>query len=362
VKKFVICLEYDECKTEAITLAPSMCSQSEKTNFNRIRDHFKIRLRYASDVKIQRYKRDFCQLSERLEYWKGQHDIKQHDVDEINCEHYETLNSYLCNKLRDGCPDCVRGGCLVLAEITAEPFSDAEDEPYPDPGQQEQQEQQLDPRQQEQEERPHKPQIKLSIDPCSKRRLVYNNKMLFDLIHCFHDDLPHIVEISWMNCHGRMDVSWDEFLEYVIKDGLTVTFDQKMNPATINRHTFLISFKFGDRPSGTIVRKFIPVNEVIEFESKCSYQVTVNEDWIGEEIEAKNSELFNGIDVDITLKSSLIIGANRKALDGNFIGNKLPTGNGVQGGDFVSYFSVLKKGAKPPVGQEKEQADIYRVT
>jgi hypothetical protein len=47
------------------------------------------------------------------------------------------------------------------------------------------------------------------------------------------------------------------------------------------------------------------------------------------------------------LRGSLILsqsqedGKSGKALDGDFIGRQYPTGNGVQGGDFISYFSVL---------------------
>ena len=47
---------------------------------------------------------------------------------------------------------------------------------------------------------------------------------------------------------------------------------------------------------------------------------------------------------------------NRRSLDGNFIGGKLPSGNGVQGGDFVSWFSVEAKEEKSRTVAEKTGA------
>jgi hypothetical protein len=351
-RKYVICLEYDECKTESVTVAPSMCGQSEKTKFNRIQDHFKIRLRHASDICDEGYQREFCQLSDRQYSEQNQSGSAYNQDLKQNCAQYETLNYYLCEKLREGCPDCAYESCLVLADITAEPLGFSSDSPSQDDGQQE-------PQQQEQGERPHKPRIRIRIDPCSRRRLVYNNKMLFDLIHCFHEDLPHIIGISWEDCHGKMNLGWDAFEEKIIKGGLTVTFDHEMDPETINRHTFFISFKFGDRPSGTIVQKFIPIDGISHAANHCTFKLSISKDWIEEEIEASKSELFDGIDVEITLRSSHILDKDGKALDGDFIGGKLPSGNGTQGGDYLSWFSVLEKGAESSQKPDQNSAKLY---
>lgn len=346
-QRFVICLEYNECKTEPVTVAPSMCSQSEKSNYNRIRDSFRIRLRYASDVSIPDRKRKYCQLADRKNEMKGGSDVKHYGKHQHDCEQYEPLHHYLCKKLSAGCPECDPCGCLVLAEVTAEPISGSDYEQH------------KDPKQQERQDKTRHRKIKLNIDPCSHRRLVYNNKMLYDLIHCHHDDLPHIIEISWLDFHGKKRVYWDDFVRQIIKKGLTVTFDHAIDPKTVNRHTFLISFKFADRPSGTIVRKFIPVEDITVMENQCKYMLRVDREWIDEEIDASKSELFDGIDVDITLRSSLICDLDCKALDGDFICGKLPTGNGVQGGDFLSWFTVRPKNEKRREKQIEEPEDIF---
>ena len=67
----------------------------------------------------------------------------------------------------------------------------------------------------------------------------------------------------------------------------------------------------------------------------------VDDNWLKDELLAENSEIVNGIArVEISLRGSLILGENGKALDGEFIANEFPTGNRVEGGDFVSCFPV----------------------
>ena len=55
----------------------------------------------------------------------------------------------------------------------------------------------------------------------------------------------------------------------------------------------------------------------------------------------------------VVLKSDFIMSKDEpgKALDGNFIGGKLPSGNGTQGGDFISWFSL----APPPLHSSQTQ-------
>ena len=45
VGKFVLCLEYHECKTEPIDFPAAGCDEKGKTEHNRIRERFKLRLK-----------------------------------------------------------------------------------------------------------------------------------------------------------------------------------------------------------------------------------------------------------------------------------------------------------------------------
>lgn len=48
------------------------------------------------------------------------------------------------------------------------------------------------------------------------------------------------------------------------------------------------------------------------------------------------------ITIRVTLKTEFLTGKNGKAVDGNHIGGKLPSGDGVQGGDFESWFQLTQ--------------------
>jgi hypothetical protein len=58
------------------------------------------------------------------------------------------------------------------------------------------------------------------VDPCTNRKLVYNNSLLYDLIYCNHGDLPHIVDFTWRKAYPTREIGVDEFTQ-MMRDGLT---------------------------------------------------------------------------------------------------------------------------------------------
>ena len=67
----------------------------------------------------------------------------------------------------------------------------------------------------------------------------------------------------------------------------------------------------------------------------------------------------------VVLKGDHIMSVERngepsKALDGNFIGGVLPSGNGIQGGDFVSWFyiSTPEQVQENEISQEPNQESV----
>lgn len=95
-KKYLICLEYHECKTEPVNLPPVVCDQEEKHEYNRIRDHFKISVKLPSEVNCEDTNTKLCPLEGKK----------------------KTVHNYLCEELKDSCPECPDCPCIVLAEIT----------------------------------------------------------------------------------------------------------------------------------------------------------------------------------------------------------------------------------------------------
>lgn len=335
-QNWVICLEYRDCKTELFGLSPQICDQKEISEYNRIRDSFRIRLRYEDDVSISEPYGEICPLTE----------IKKSKITEHeNCQELESLHHYLCRKLTadDACHECHENECLILARLVPE------EKPHRDPAQ-------ADKRQQKQTIPGPTDSASRTVDPCYKRRLVYGNPLLYDLIYCFHGDLPRIVDVNWRRFHGTYeDVYWEDFHK-LVEHGLTVTFDSPMNPATLSKNTFLFGVYTIESGTGYRVKKYIPAEDIKYDKDRCMVHFIVDKDWFKDEMVGKNSEIKDGTDVEITLRGSLILDTNGKALDGDSMGYKIPTGNGTPAGDFVSCFSVLsRKALRPSKASEAEE-------
>ncbi len=381
LQNLVICLEYNECKSESINIKSGACDQKEKSQFNRIRDSFKISVRCKEDINNDIKSGRICPLDNRIGVWFGwdkvpgkdeprfkEYLIQKYNVDwvrksiiekddrtikvymaddkkslslEINEEKTkvvlmineiwtdefivekekqelivfknQTVHHYLCKELKKGCPECPKHSCLILAEVTIVPSSIGTESPQ-----------------------------HLKIDICSRRKLVYSNPMLYDLINCYHGDLPHITSINWP--HGE-DIEWSQFVDLIRRNkdnedddgpGLQVGFDREVTG--VDERTFMFIVKYPeDREGGFSEDRYIPVDVDYNSETK-KWVFKVDLYWF---IDLEISALQEGARFKIILRGDQILDKEtNKALDGNFIGGKLPSGNGTQGGDFVSWFFV----------------------
>lgn len=389
-ERLVICLEYFECKTEPVRLPPVSCQGEETTEFNRIRDGFKIRVMRWGEVDLERAGGRYCPL----------HQMKHEFNPERKCE-TELVDHHICRHLKEECPQCSERGCIVLAVVTVSfhPRPHKPDQAQQQEVDQSETSQQRGPEPDEHQDHEQREcgeegrrwEIHIDhIDTCSYRRLVYNNPLLYDLINCFHGDPPHIVDYNWREIlldrrrvvltNGVPQISWDTFAE-ILRSGLRVTFDQPLKESTIHRGTFLFTIKIEEeRGRGYRITRHVPYEaityeeeahpageEPIDKEKKrrCSYaEFRVDRKWLRDEVEEGGySELQDElskegghIDVEITLRGSSILGQNGKALDGDFIAGKLPTGNGVQGGDFFDCFTVVANDQiKDEIRREEEE-------
>lgn len=351
--KFVLCLEYDECHAEPVELPAVGCDDEERIEFNRVRDGFKLRIKKWEDAcPKQPYEHVAC-----LDRFK--HDGHEAGAESPDCT-TEKIHDYLC-KLKKDCPECEDCDCVVLATIyvkgTPPP---AAGQPQPPAGYAQPQEEQYK-KQDDYQPYEQPPGQKLpdpELDTCTDRRFVYNNSLLYDLIYCHHGDLPHIVDFSWRKpTYPTRKIGIDAFLQ-MMKDGLTVYFDQEMTDASLNPHTFIVSYLLRDTGTGAYVENRIP-GDIKTGKSGDCYTATfvATERWINKELDADDSELRGGlpniepgVSVEITLRGSRIWSTQGKGLDGDYLADKLPTGNGTQGGDFVDWFRVMPPDAKQPKG------------
>ncbi|CAG0963553.1 MAG: hypothetical protein OIN86_10615 [Candidatus Methanoperedens sp.] len=320
--KLLVCLEYHECRTEAVEFPSLMCDPDHKVKFNRVRDSYKIRIRKGIKTKPQH--EGFCPLCEA----------------KSDTTNMPEIHKYLCDKLKEPCPGCEHS-CVVLATINLKPI-DTEGEDQKNSIRQSYQGDIVS--RSEGEDVP-------VIDQCSRRRLVYNNPLLFDLINCYHGDLPHVIGLSWTH---DGDVDWEEFANSITSNsGLKVTFDRNIKEGSINENTFEVFVVTNDININNIWEQIpgeISVDNTNEMTATFKFMGEKSE-WRADFIDGGSRVKEIGGKLVIVLKSDFIISHDKphKALDGNFIGGKLPSGNGTQGGDFVSWFHI----------GEKEQNQIY---
>jgi hypothetical protein len=297
-KKYFVCIEYRECKTEPLHLPPIACDQKEKGEFNRIRDSYLIRVKRPEEVEPPTHCSERCPLIE---------------------DKLSSMHGYLCTKLREGCPECPEKPCLILAEVTVTPPEDPSQQPA------------------------------VTIDPCSGRRLVYSNALLYDLIRCFHGDYPHVTTINWLE--NGATISWVDFENGIYKDGIKVGFDRKMDDKTVNVNTFQVMVKMEDSDTGNYRFEMIPGDVSYEYDESTESSVAtfaITSKWLIDVFFGYSRIQEKGGEFLVVLKGDFIVSVGDecnppKALDGDFIGGALPSGNGTPGGDFESWFFVQPK-------------------
>ncbi|MGH9969839.1 MAG: hypothetical protein ACREBG_18880, partial [Pyrinomonadaceae bacterium] len=274
---------YRECKTEPVKL-PNACEEKERGEYNRIRDHYRLSIRRFDDA---------C----------------PHDHDEFCCPYDgvgkgSSIHQALVEKSRE-CPKCKDCECVLLATGTLEPC----------PGQD--------------------PEIRLDDDFWKYRRIVYTNPALANLIHCFHGELAHIKEINWKP-NASYDV--DDFVDLLSKEHLKVTFDKPLNHRTVtDLRSFRLSVFISVNDDICPVQFLIPV-ERVEYDGNSAVYY-FDDACIGQQLRTSCKKLKKAAEVELVLHGSMVLDKHGRALDAELIGD-FPTGNGVEGGEFITYFTV----------------------
>ena len=300
---YAICLRYKECKTEHFPIMYSVCDQKEKCQYNHIRDWFEIKIVPFSPPPGGKH---FCP--------------RRYGCKDNNETHYHctSLHQCICDLLcKCDLPECPENSCIILATYTLGSNYEIENiNQYPDK------------------------EIGEEFDKYSARRLIYSNPLLYDLISCYHGDLPRVCNTNWE--HNKL-VEWKDLHDLVTK-GLRVTFNKPMNSDTINTHTFQVAAIAVEERTGYRLFRYIPADNVVVNKDATEATFIFEKHWIEDEVwdksdYAPHSGLADGAEFEITLRGSSIFSEDGRALDGCFKGD-LPSGTGTQGSDFVSWFSV----------------------
>jgi hypothetical protein len=148
------------------------------------------------------------------------------------------------------------------------------------------------------------------------------------------DVLTHITWISWP--HGG-----ELSLGDLEKQGraLKVRFDRPLlsneqNGAGISEFTFVAQYGAVQRDLEFLTADTPPTLT----EDGCAAVFTIDENYFRPRSNIAGSTVF------VTLKCDFLLDCHRNAVDGDHIGGVLPSGNGVPGGVFESWFHVVSDG------------------
>lgn len=184
------------------------------------------------------------------------------------------------------------------------------------------------------------------------RPIVYNNELLFEMVECLAAQsgggdgpgqppptLTHIKRINWPHDGTRTYATF--------RKGLTVTFDAAVGAPSNGRAWFLVSVEYpaGEPTDGPIPRGTILVQRVLDQDivwSADATSVTFTPDQEFEETFRATQKLSGQpILCRVVVKCDFLKDEQGMAVDGDHLLGSLPTGDGVPGGDFESWF-VLK--------------------
>lgn len=336
----VLCLTYCAKAVGPIDRPGDASCDIESPTYGRVRDDWTLTL-----LPARQWKEPTCEHPCPL---TDMRDPEQARAGEDGSS-LESLHDYLVRKRTKACPKCC-GDCVVLARLRVR---------TPDPQTKEGRDRTVPTTD---------PQRSYEID-VSARALVYTNPLLFDLVRCHHGDLPRITKISWTNIHENGPapdvtkrrpeaVSWQTARD-VLEQGLTVTFDQEMRCDTVNVHSFQVRVMTHDRGDGYRDFRLLPGrptpknSKTHEGSDVCwdtEFTFHCDQKWLARELaktfddeEGEPSTLYNGYRLEILLRGALIRSRKGRRLDGDPIA--FPTGNGTEGGDFISYCRVSRYAA-----------------
>jgi len=148
--------------------------------------------------------------------------------------------------------------------------------------------------------------------------------------------LTHVTGINWT--HGG-SLTLDDLQDRGRR--LLVQFDRRIAPAQgdatgINEYTFQV--EWGNPLEGERdVLRYDP-DYPPNVEDGCRAVFTIHPDYLGG---ARRRNTIAGSTVFVTLHCDFVLDCHGHAVDGNHLGGRLPSGDGVAGGDFTSWFRVI---------------------
>jgi hypothetical protein len=155
-------------------------------------------------------------------------------------------------------------------------------------------------------------------------------------LQCPADYLTHIVHINWP--HGGDVKLSDLTAQEGMNRELRVRFDRKLQQPQppddqctgVSAHTFIVQYGGAQRDL-----EFLPSETDPELRDDCVAVFTIDPDVMG-----RRGNIAGNV-VYVTLRCDFILDCHGNPVDGNHLRGRLPSGDGVAGGVFESWFRVV---------------------
>ena len=180
------------------------------------------------------------------------------------------------------------------------------------------------------------------IDNWSARRQLATTETLDQIIRCILTKLPteeltRIEDTNWE--HGRRMLCREFMEEYIGAPerprGFRIDFSQPVHSGAIDTRTFqaLVVFR-PDNLSDPRHMEVAPAYVEKEPDKTEWCRLRIEPGYARRHLDGRNFDLF------ITLKCDHVTDLHHRAVDGNYLGRRLPTGDNIQGGTFESWIRV----------------------
>ncbi len=170
---------------------------------------------------------------------------------------------------------------------------------------------------------------------------------------------PRIKKISWI--HDKEYTSFEEFKETLQR--LEISFTKDIVKESINHKTLslsLLTYSFTEKDGKyteiLIQKRELPIGFIKKENKKVVFGVIEISPTESPTAPSDPSAIISppsgvskaGFRAIIRLNGDFVIGKNGKCLDGNHLKGVLPSGNGCEGGEFVSWFDIKLEVNPPP--------------
>jgi hypothetical protein len=180
------------------------------------------------------------------------------------------------------------------------------------------------------------------IDNWGPRRQMASVETLDQVIRCILTKLPteqftRIEDSNWE--HNRRMLCRDFVEEFVgtpeRPKGFRIEFSHKVQSAEIDTRTFqaLVVFR-PENGSEPRAMQIAPARVERDHDETTWARLVIDHGYARRHLDGRSFDLF------ISLKCDVIRDGNGRAVDGNFIGHRYPTGDNIQGGNFESWVRV----------------------